>query len=226
MTCASSTTKRLLSVVVLLAGLPCAAGADVIQLISPPTLKSPRVTTAEYTSTEDLLPSPLVLTFDDNTVTLSLAVGEWRRADQDVNFIGDFNPGTKLLYTNTNNFLAFDGVTTVGGGGRGPVEIEFANGVNLVWLRAQTDIIGPEIFTFSLYDGATLLGTFTADGVSGQRSDEQFAVLLGARARGRDCITRVVISAVGFQGGVSHPNRFAIGPVDFRTRPGRACSAR
>ena len=47
----------------------------------------------------------------------------------------------------------------------------------------------------------------------------QFAVLLGARARGRDCITRVVISAVGFQGGVSHPDDFGIGPVSFRTVP-------
>jgi hypothetical protein len=223
MTYASSTPRRRLSVVLVLAGLPCAAGADVIQLIAPRTPQSPRVTTAEYTSTEDLLPSPLVLRFEDNTVTFSLAVGEWRRANQSVNFIGDFNPGTKLLYTNNNNFLAFDGVTNVGGGGSGPVEIEFANGVDLVWLRAQTDTIGPEIFTYSVYDGARLLGTFTAEGVSGQRSDERFAVLLVARAGGGDCITRVVISAVAFQGGTSFPNDFAIGPVSFRTERGGAC---
>jgi hypothetical protein len=224
---APSIATRTFAIITLLGSLPCAAQAEVIQLTSPPSLKSPRVTTAEYTSTEDLLASPLVLTFPDNTVTLTLAVGDWRRADQGVNWIGDFNPGTKLLYTNNNNFLGFDGMTTVGGGGSGPVEIEFANAVDLVSLRAQTSILGPESFTFSAYDGDTLLGTFTVEGVSGQRSDEQFAALLAARAKGGDCITRVVISSLAF-GGPGDPgaNDFAFGPVSFRTVRGRRCETR
>ena len=223
---ASSIAARTVTIVMLAGSLPSAAQADVTQLTSPPSLNSPRVTTAEYTATVDLLASPLVLTFPDNTVTLTLAEGDWRRADQDVNWIGDFNPGTKLLYTNNNNFLGFDGRTTVGGGGSGPVEIEFSSAVDLISLRAQTSILGPESFTFSAYDRDRLLGTFTVEGVSGQHSDEQFAALLAARAKGRDCITRVVISSLAF-GGPGDPgaNDFAFGPLSFRTVRGRRCEA-
>lgn len=216
---APSAAGRLLSGLVLLAGLPCSARADLIQLVSPGELTGPGRTTVEYTSTQDLLPSPLVVTFPDNTVTLTLATGQWRRADQSVNFWGDFNPGTRLLYTNNNNFLAFDGVTTVGGGGSGPVQIDFALGVQLAGLRAQTDMPGPEAFTFSAYNGPALLGTFTVNGVSGQRSDEQFLVVLGARATQGDVITRLVISSLAFQGGGVHANRFVMGPVSYGTVP-------
>lgn len=212
---ASASCAWLHAVVVLLATLPPAAQAGVIQLTSPRRLAGAGITTAEFTSPQDLLPSPLVLTFPANSVTFTLAMGDWRRADQGVNFFGDFDPGTQLLYTNNNNVLSFDGVTSVGGGGSGPMEIAFAVGVEIVGLRAQTDIIGPEHFTFSLYNGSLLLGTFTADGISGQRADEQFAVLLGAKTTGDDVITRMVISSLAYQGGDVHPNRFAIGPVKF-----------
>jgi hypothetical protein len=210
---------RLLSAIVCVAGVPWPAHAAVIQLASMDPLLRPGVSVAEYTSTDDLLPSPLVLTFPENVVTFTLAQGDWRRADQSVNFIGDFDPWTRLLYTNNNGFLGFDGVTTVGGGGSGPVDIEFARGVRIVGLRAQSDVIGPELFTFEVYNGPTLLDTFTAVGESGQRADEQFAVLIGAIAIGDDVITRLVISSLSFQGGEIHPNRFAIGPLRFVPEP-------
>ena len=217
----ASPANRLLVLACLIA-LPSSAQGAVIQLHTIEPLLQPNVTIAEYTSTEDLLPSPLVLAFPTNVVTFTLAVGDWRRADQSVNFIGDFNPGTQLLYTNNNNFLSFDGVTTVGGGGSGPVDISFSRGVRAVALRAQADLIGPERFTFSVYNGAILLDTFTVDGVSGQRADENFAALIGAMATGSDRITRLVISSESFQGGQIDENRFAIGPVRFVPEPGAA----
>jgi hypothetical protein len=200
-----------------LTALPSVARADAIQLASTELLSARGMTAAKYTSTQDLLPSPLVLTFPDNTLTFTLDNGEWRRADAYVNVFGDFDPGTKLLYTNNNNFKAFDLVTTVGGGGSGPVDIEFASGVEVVGLRAQTGWTGHETFTFSVYNGPTLLGTFTADGISDHRANEDFAVLLAAEATGGDVITRLVIRSVAFQNGMELPNDFFLGPLSFGT---------
>ena len=70
------------------------------------------------------------------------------------------------------------------------------------------------------------LGTFTVDGFSAQHGDEEFATLLGLRATGCDCITRLVISSLAFGSGSVSANDFAIGPVSFRTVRGRACTTR
>jgi hypothetical protein len=213
----SSGAGGLLLSVVLLTAVPSAARADAIQLTSTELLSGPGITTARYTSTQDLVPSPLVLTFPDNTVTFTLAKGDWRRADQYVNVFGDFNPGTKLLYTNNNNFKAFDLVTTVGGGGSGPVEIDFATGVQLVGLRAQTGWTGLETFTFSVYNDAALLGTFNTNGISDKRANDEFTALLAAEATDGDVITRLVVSSLAVQGGFELPNDFFIGPLSFGT---------
>jgi hypothetical protein len=207
--------------IALVAVTPSAARGAAIQITSSELLSGPGMATLTYTSTQDLLPSPLVLTTIDNTVTFALAQGDWRRANQYVNFFGDFNPGTHLLYTNNNNFLGFDLVTSVGGGGSGPVEIAFSQGVEAVGIRAQTAARGPETFTFSVYNNAIQLGTFTADGISDRRANEEFTVLLAAAATDDDVITRLVISSVvSTTAGTQLTNNFVVGPLTFGT-PGQ-----
>lgn len=167
----------------------------------------------------DLLPSPYVVLTSDNVVTFTLAVGEWRRLDEGVNILSDFLPGTGLLYTNNNNGVDLNGQGSVGGGGSGPVEIAFVEGVRALGFQAQTDVLGLETFTFSAYNGSELLGTFTVSGVNGQHEDGS-PLFLGVRATGRDVITRVIVSSVVFQAGQANENNFFFGPVSYRPAPG------
>ena len=80
----------------------------------------------------DLLPSPYVVATSDNVVTFTLAEGQWRRADEVVNVLTDFLPGTGLLYTNNNNGFDLNGQGSIGGGGSGPVDVTFEQGVRAV----------------------------------------------------------------------------------------------
>jgi len=209
------------TVLLILASLAASSAllrADAIQLHSPHQLGG-HPETIFHEIHIDLLLSPYVVPTSDNVVTFTLAVGEWRRLDEGVNVLSDFLPGTGLLYTNGNNGFDLNGQGSVGGGGSGPVEIEFAEGVRAVGLHAEAMVLGPEVFTFSAYNGPELLGTFTVSRVNGQQEDGS-ASFLGVRATGKDVITRIVISSVVFQLGVAHENEFAFGPVSYRAAPG------
>ena len=172
-----------------------------------------------HTTRIDLLPSPYNVPTSDNVATFTLAAGDWRRLDEGVNAVSDFVQGTGLLYTNNNNGFDLTGQGDIGGGGSGPVEITFAEGVRAVGLQAQTDVLGAETFTFSAYNGSELLGTFTVSRTNGQREDGSPS-FLGVRATGGDVITRIVISSVVVQGGQAYENGFFFGPVSYRTAPG------
>lgn len=200
----------LTSMLTLVTGISNAAHAGTIQLFSPQELNAAAVT-AEYTGdVPDILPSPYTLTAGGISLTFTLAQGDFRRADQGNemgDMVGNFAPGTKLLYTNTNT------AGDIGGGGAGPIEIMFSSGVTEVGFRAQNDFVGPESFFFFVFNGNTLVGDFSVIGISGQLANDT-ATFLGVRAIEGDVITRLIVS--GVSGVPDAPeNDFAIGPVSF-----------
>ena len=195
--------------------LPAHAGA--IQLASLADLGRHTVTVF-HTSTDDLLPSPHVVTTSNNTLTFTLAVGDWRRLDEGVNVLSDFSRGTQLLYTNNNNGFDLNGQGSIGGGGSGPAEITFAEGVRGVGFNAEGQVLGFETLTFSAFNELTLLGTFSVNRVNGQHENDS-ASFLGVRATDSDVITRLVVSSVVIQRGEAHPDDFYFGPVTYRPVP-------
>jgi len=189
----------------------------VIQLVSPGQLGGNTIT-VPFSSADDLLPSPYTLPTLDNTLSFLLAVGEWRQLDEGVNVLSDFAPGTRLLYTNNNNGVDLNGQGSIGGGGSGPADIVFAEGVRAVGFRAQTQVLGFETLTFSAFSDLSLLGTFSVSRVNGQDENDS-ASFLGVRATGTDLITRIVLSGVVTQSGVPHVNDFFFGPVSYSPVP-------
>jgi len=206
---------NVLLVVVSLAASSAVLHAGAKQLHSPNQLGG-HSETIFHEAHIDLLSSPYVVLTSDNVVTFTLAVGEWRRLDEGVNVFSDFLRGTGLLYTNQNNGFDLNGQGSVGGGGSGPVEITFAEGVRAVGFQAQTDVLGGETFTFSAYNDSELLGTFTVSRDPNGQHEDGSASFLGVRATGRDVITRVVVSSVVFQSNLPFENRFFFGPVSYR----------
>ncbi len=195
-------------------GISVPGHASTIQLFSPSELNSAAMTALYTGDTLDILPSPYILTAGGNGLTFTLAQGDFRRADQGNNIgdmVGNFAPGTKLLYTNTNTVGGIDG------GGLGPIDIAFSVGVAEVGFRAQNDFVGPESFFFSVFNGGALLGDFCADGISGQVGNDT-TTFLGVRATEGDVITQLIVTGVS---GVPYApdNDFAIGPVSFTSIP-------
>jgi hypothetical protein len=159
-------------------------------------------------------------------VSFSLHTGQWRRLDEGVNVFSDFVPGANLLYTNNNTGCGLQGCGggTIGGGGSGPADIFFSAGAGAFGLQAQTQVLGDETFTISVYDALTLLGAFDVSGISAQRQDGS-ALFLGAAATDGDLITRVHITSTVVQGGYSVNDDFFIGPVTFAPVPEPPSSA-
>lgn len=203
-------------VLLALAASALPAHADVIQVASLQGLNG-HITTVRHTQTVDLLPSPLVVSTPDNVVTFSLAAGDWRRLDEGVNVLSDFAPGTHLLYTNNNNGFDLNGQGSIGGGGSGPAEIQFAEGVTGFGFRAEAQVLGFETLTFSVYNDIVLLGTFSVSRLNGQHENGS-ASFLGAQTTGTDLITRIVVSSNVVQLG-DHPNDFFFGPVSYVPEP-------
>ena len=193
------------------------AHAGVIQLASRADLGRHTVTVF-HTSTDDLLPSPHVVTTSNNTLSFTLAVGDWRRLDEGVNVLSDFSRGTQLLYTNNNNGFDLHGHGSIGGGGSGPAEITFAEAVRGVGFNAEGEVLGFETLTFSAFNDLALLGTLSVSRVNGQHEDDR-ASFLGVWATDTEVITRLVVSSVVMQGGGAHPDRFFFGPVTYRPVP-------
>ncbi len=200
----------LIGAMVLVTGMSVPGHAGTIQLFSPQELNAAAVT-AEYTGDAPaILPSPYTLAAGGISLTFTLAQGDLRRADQGNeigDMVGNFAPETKLLYTNTNT------AGEIGGGGAGPIEIVFSSGVTEVGFRAQNGFVGPESFFLSVFNGNTLVGDFSVNGISGQLANDT-ATFLGVRATEGEVITRLIVS--GISGVPDTPeNDFAIGPVSF-----------
>ncbi|MDQ3754568.1 MAG: PEP-CTERM sorting domain-containing protein [Acidobacteriota bacterium] len=197
----------LASLTLLLLGLAMAAPAraGAIQLFSPAML-SPGVATTDYPNVPagfvgQVLNTPLVVPVGATNVIFTTA-GQIIRFDQGIGFFGNFDPGTELIVTENASGIA-----------TGPLTIDFSMGVFEFGLSAEnvfTEDGATSLFTFSVFNGATQLATFTNGGL-----DTLGPFFLGARATFNDRITRVIISAVSSSVAPGDQNNFAVGPVTF-----------
>lgn len=144
------------------------------------------------------LSSPFSVGVGGNTVTFSISGGNTiLRLNESGLSGGNFPPGTELLSTiNENGF------------GTGLLTINFAAGVAEFGVDAQNNFVGNGLFTFSIFNNATLLATFTRPG-------DGFLSFLGARATAGDVMTRIVIGASSDGGAAEAQNNFAIGALTF-----------
>lgn len=201
----------------LLLGLAAPSRADVVQLFSPAQL-GPGLLTTDYPNlpagvTAATISPPLVLSVTGVAVTFATAVpaaagGRLLRVNQGAGFLGDFPAGTELLVTENGSGMP-----------SGPLTITFGTPILEFGVSAQNTFFEAgqtSTFTFTLFDGATQLGTFSVSG-----PDTAGTFFLGARAILGQQITRAVISGAST---INDPdlgvqNNFAIGPVSFRPIP-------
>jgi hypothetical protein len=107
-----------------------------------------------------------------------------------------FSNGTQILYGAGFN------------GSGGPVTIDFSTAVSQVGLNLEEFADGPYTVTFSAYDGATWLGTYTANGID---PDGGFASELsfeGVQATDGYDITSLVLSD-------ANGDNLGIGPITY-----------
>lgn len=186
-----------LSALVALGARAVPTHAQVVQLLSPAALTGGATVLfpeAQFT----VLPSPYTLLAGVNTLTFTQS-GSFVRLDQGTGWGGNFVPSTRLLYTGNN-----------AGVGSGPVNISFAVPIFAFGFSIQNDQDAPGLFSFTAFNGATELATFSvAAGTS--------TSFLGASATGADSITRIAVSSTSAASGGA--NNFAFGPVTFQTIP-------
>ncbi|MFN2510372.1 MAG: PEP-CTERM sorting domain-containing protein, partial [Pyrinomonadaceae bacterium] len=204
--------KLLTSLTFLLLCLAMAAPAraDVIQLLTPSML-SPGGVTTDYPNVPagfvgQARSTPLVVPAGSINVIFTAAGGQIIRFDQGIGFFGNFADGTELIATEN-----LSGLPT------GPLTIDFSIGLLDFGLSAEnvfTEDGATSLFSFSVFNGSTLLAIFTNGGL-----DTLGPFFLGARAREGDSITRVVISAVSSSVAPNDQNNFAVGPVTVTAVP-------
>ncbi len=192
--------------------------ADVIQLFSPAdlvggtTLDFPNVTPG-FVGT--VFNGPVVARGGVVTATFTAAGGQLVRFDQGVGFFGSFANGTELVVT--------ERATGATGTPTGPLTITFNIPIFGFGISAQntfTEADETSTFTFSVFDGATLLGTFSRSGPDFVGPFQTDPLFLGVRAILGQQITRIVISGASTildSDGDGIPdsraqNNFAVGP--------------
>ena len=163
--------------------------------------------------------SPAGLSPSDTTLTFSGPLGT--NLGNPVNFAAG---GNTLTFSNTNGFevdqagsnyfnTAFaNGTAILFGtgfeGSGGTATIDFSTAVSEVGFNAEEFADGPYTMTFSAYDGATWLGTYTANGID---PDGGFASELsfeGVQATDGYDITSIVLSD-------ADGNNLGIGPISY-----------
>ncbi len=196
------------------------ARADAIQLFSAAEL-TPGAGVAVYPPVTpgfsgSFFRSPLVVRAGVLSITLSTANtvgGTLLRVDQGIGFFGDFPTGTRLIQTVNQS-----GLPTA------PLTIDFSTGVREFGLNAENAVTAQDAFStfsFSVFNGATLLRTFNRFAPDYVGAIPFGPLFLGARATGGDLITRVVIngaSSITDADGDGVPdnlaqNDFAIDPI-------------
>lgn len=180
--------------------------ADAIQLFSQAQL-NPRAATASYPNITPgfggaLFNSPLNVRLGALTISFSGTSSNRQllRVDQGVGFFGDYANGAKLIETVNGS-----GVAT------GPLTIDFNFGIGEFGLNAQnafTEDGATSLFTFSLFNGSTLIRTFTRGG-----ADSLGLFFLGARATAGDQFTRIVISGASSVTEPNSQNNFAVDQI-------------
>ncbi len=196
--------------------------ADVIQLFSPAelvggtTLDFPNVTPG-FVGT--FFNGPVVASGGVVTATFTAAGGQLTRFDQGVGFFGSFANGTELVVTER----ASGAPGAPAGTPTGPLTITFNIPIFGFGISAQNTFAEADetsTFTFSVFDGMTLLGTFSRSGPDFVGPFQTDPLFLGVRAILGQQITRIVISGASTildSDGDGIPdsraqNNFAVGP--------------
>jgi hypothetical protein len=159
-----------------------------------------------------VLPNPFTVNSNGGLgVDVSEPSGNARRVDQSPaggggTWNGNFAPGDELIWTEN----------APGGGGSGPVTMDFAlpifGGGAQIQINQHFGQVLNFVATIDAYDGGTLLGTFTEDGLS-QFTADNTAIFIGIQDLSGAGITRLVINATGGP----FPNDFAINRLDLLT---------
>ncbi|MGO9335990.1 MAG: hypothetical protein ACLPY1_00640 [Terracidiphilus sp.] len=186
--------SSVLTLVLIAGSIQAYAGS--LQIATPAGL-SPTDTTLTFSGAQSTnLGTPVVFSAGGNNLTFSNTNGFEVVQLGTTYFFSAFPNGTVILY----------GTGYLGKGG--PVTIDFSSPVGQVGLNVEEFADGPYTVTFSAYDGAALLGTYTANGSD---PDGGFASVLsfeGVEATGGDEITSLVLSD-------ANGNNLGIGPVTY-----------
>jgi hypothetical protein len=97
------------------------------------------------------------------------------------------------------NFAAGDNLVWTGITGAAPVTLNFASSISGVGFQIQSDHSGNFTAQIDAYNGATLLGSFSGNGVSAYTADNS-AIFLGLRDLSGSNITSLVISLTSAPG--------------------------
>lgn len=200
----------LLAAIVLIAGGMGRANAGVIQLTDPSQLGAADSTFTDTDPPSTIYPGPSVsFTAVDNTLTWSRGSGEYETdvaGAAGTYFPTAFPDGTQLFFA--GGFAGFGSIDGL------PITLTFASAVSNFGVNIEDFDPGPYTVVFTVYDGATDLGTFSASGcdpfgicspVGGVLSFE------GAAATGSDVITSVVFDDSAAGGS----NNLGFGPVTY-----------
>lgn len=195
--------KRYLSATLLTAALSIMGGmsrayAGAIQLTNATELGATDSTFTDPDSAGTHYSGPSVsFNNGDNTLTWSRGSGPFESDIAGVNYANTaFPAGTPILYAG-----GFSGA-----GDEGPVTLTFADPVTEFGVDIEEFAFIDYTVQFTVYDGATSLGTFSASG-----NDPDDLSFEGAAATGNDVITSVIFddSAAGGE------NNLGFGPVTY-----------
>ena len=196
-----------------------------IQLLSPFAPGTGNTTTPYTLGTNGFINSPYTdtVTGSTNTVTFTaLATADPNGANPLLQSFTNQNvPGTNTAALDpvafplgTNLIRTFDSTQHLP---TGPLEIDFGTGVSAFGLYGQSAAVDTYNFTFSVYNGNTLLDTalFTT-ATTPNIIGSGLASFVGAQATGKNVITKVVLSSFSTAVGVNpngNSNNFYFGPT-------------
>ena len=211
--CVIESVLTLFAIVVSITGGLGRADAGAIQLSNPSQLGATDSTftdpdnagTTDGVSATTYAGPSVSFTTTGNLLTWSRGSGPYETDQADTNYLQTaFPSGTQILYAGGFS----------GNGDGGPVTLIFANPVNDFGVNVEEFAGGPYTVAFTVYDGTTALGTFSAAGCDPLGSCSPSSGVLsfeGAAATGGDAITRVVFDDSGAGG----PNNLGFGPVTY-----------
>ena len=168
--------------------------AGVIQLASPAALSATSLVRNYTDNPGDSYNDTVSYTLGTNSVNFSAASGVFTRFETGVDYLNSgFADNTQILFAG-GNF-----------GANAPVTLAFATPVLEVGFGLEEAAFGDYVITFTAFNGASELGTFTALG-----NDPEALSFVGARATGSDSITSLLISS-------DQGNNLVFGGIAFGT---------
>ena len=198
-----SSKKILMLLAVFVLAAFSVAQADTITLVTAPPANSSTVDWSQLGSNLAVIPHLFVASGSNgDAVTGAFAAPNTNKGSlriQSTSWNGNFNPGDYLVYT-TNH---------------GPLGLSFfVGGYNFAGAYFQQNTFGPFTAKLQFFNGATLLGSVTENGVSTSAGDGS-AIFIGGYDSTGPNITRVVFSETSG----TNLNDFAIGTLYYGAVP-------